>query len=448
MNLLEIVIVGAGDRADCYSELALRQPDAMRIVGLPVRPPHRVPGGKGSETETVQTVFCASPKGETDMTNNLIHHFRDLKFCDSHFHYSFPEKLDTMTDIMEQFREYFSLDRMGLMALSRTDERPFDPTCNVTGLYLKDFFNKKHPGSAYLYGNPIHYFDGTDSADGYLAQVQRLYAMGVDGYKMLDGKPENRKQLGRPLCDPIFDKMYGFMEETGMPLVMHVADPRMFWKDKKDVLPEHLARGWWYGDKGYLSFEQLHQEVYGILEKFPKLKLCAAHFFFLSDDVEALTQFFERWENTAVDLTPAMMNLVDITHAPEIWKPFFEKYRHRIFFGSDNYLYTRGRDYIMQHHTCQCTMLRQTLEHTPREEFLCNSGRIVPLNLPEDILRDIYYNNHARLHPQPRPVDPGLIAEDARTLLDEIISGALPLDPGADYNQELANLRQILRYYS
>lgn len=447
MNLLEIVIVGAGDRADCYSELALRQPDAMRIVGLPVRPPHRVPGGKGSETETVQTVFCASPKGKTDMTNNLIHHFRDLKFCDSHFHYSFPEKLDTMTDIMEQFREYFSLDRMGLMALSRTDERPFDPTCNVTGLYLKDFFNKKHPGSAYLYGNPIHYFDGTDSADGYLAQVQRLYAMGVDGYKMLDGKPENRKQLGRPLCDPIFDKMYGFMEETGMPLVMHVADPRMFWKDKKDVLPEHLARGWWYGDKGYLSFEQLHQEVYGILEKFPKLKLCAAHFFFLSDDMEALTQFFERWENTAVDLTPAMMNLVDITHAPEIWKPFFEKYRHRIFFGSDNYLYTRGRDYIMQHHTCQCTMLRQTLEHTPREEFLCNSGRIVPLNLPEDILRDIYYNNHARLHPQPRPVDPGLIAEDARTLLDEIISGALPLDPGADYNQELANLRQILRYY-
>ena len=382
------------------------------------------------------------------MTNAQIHHFRDFKFCDSHFHYSFPETLDTMTDIMGQFRNYFSLERMGLMALSRTDERPFDPTCNVTGLYLKEYFNRKHPGSTYIYGYPIHWLDGTDSADSYLTQVQRMYDMGVDGYKMLDGKPENRKQLGRPLYDPIFDKMYGFMEEKGMPLVMHVADPRMFWKDKKDVLPEHLARGWWYGDKGYLSFEALHQEVYRILEKFPKLKLCAAHFFFLSDDVEELTAFFERWENTAVDLTPAMMNLVDITHAPEIWKPFFEKYRHRIIFGSDNYLYTRGRDYILQHHTCQCTMLRQTLEHKPEEAFHCSSGEIIPLDLPEDILQDIYYNNHARLHPQPRAVNTALVREEATRLLQGMENGTLPLTPGADYSVELANLRQIERYFS
>lgn len=34
MKPLEIVIVGAGDRADCYSELALRKPDKLRIVGL------------------------------------------------------------------------------------------------------------------------------------------------------------------------------------------------------------------------------------------------------------------------------------------------------------------------------------------------------------------------------------------------------------------------------
>lgn len=382
------------------------------------------------------------------MTNALHHHFRDFKFCDSHFHYTFPEHVDTMTDIMEEFRTYFSLDRMGLMALSRTDERPFDPTCNITGLYLKDFFNQTHPGSAFTYGTPIHWLDGTDSPDSYLAQVQRMYDMGVDGYKMLDGKPENRQQLGRPLYDPIFDKMYGFMEETGMPLVMHVADPRMFWKDKKDVLPEHLARGWWYGDKDYLSFEELHREVYRVLEKFPKLKLCAAHFFFLSDDVEELTRFFERWENTAVDLTPAMMNLVDITHAPEIWKPFFEKYRHRIFFGSDNYLYTRGRDYIMQHHTCQCTMLRQALEHKAEEAFLCNSGQIIPLDLSDDILQDLYYNNHARLHPHPRPVDARLVQEETGKLLSAMESGTLPLTPGADYSVELANLRQIRNYFS
>jgi predicted TIM-barrel fold metal-dependent hydrolase len=229
---------------------------------------------------------------------------------------------------------------------------------------------------------------------------------------------------------------------------MHVADPRMFWKDKKDVLPEHLARGWWYGDKGYLSFEELHQEVYQILEKFPKLKLIAAHFFFLSDDVQELTRFFERWENTAVDLTPAMMNLVDITHAPEVWKPFFEKYRHRIFFGSDNYLYTRGRDYIMQHHTCQCTMLRQTLEHKPEEAFQCNSGKIIPLDLPDDILQDIYYNNHARLYPHARTVNGELILQEVQRLLQDLEKGLIPHAKESEPTLEEDNLRTIQSYFS
>lgn len=381
------------------------------------------------------------------MTNAEIHHFRDIPLCDSHFHYTFPETLQTMTDVMEEFWDYFPLKRIGLMALSRTDERPFDPLCNLKGLYLKAFFNQKHPHSTFLYGNPIHYFDHRDTAQGYLTQVQRMYAMGVDGYKMLDGKPENRRDLGRPLCDPIFDQMYGFMEEKGMPLVMHVADPKMFWRDKSLVLPEHLARGWWYGSEEFASFSQLHQEVYAILEKFPKLKLCAAHFFFLSSDVEELTMFFEKWENTAVDLTPAMMNLVEITQMPEVWKPFFEKYRHRIYFGSDNYLYTKGRDYIMQHHTCQCTMLRQTLEHTPEERFQCSSGEIVPLNLPEDLLMDICWNNHTRLHPNARPIDSALVLEEAKKLLHEIHSGILKLE-GPSAPLEVKSLEQIIGFFS
>lgn len=110
------------------------------------------------------------------MTNAQIHHFRDFTLCDGHCRYTFPETLDTMVGVMEEFYNYFPLDRVGLMALSRTDERHFDPICNVAGLYLKEFFNRKHPGSTFLYGNPIHYLDGRDSAEGYLAQVQPIYS--------------------------------------------------------------------------------------------------------------------------------------------------------------------------------------------------------------------------------------------------------------------------------
>ena len=35
MKPLDIVIVGAGDRADCYSELALRKPEKLRSPLIP-----------------------------------------------------------------------------------------------------------------------------------------------------------------------------------------------------------------------------------------------------------------------------------------------------------------------------------------------------------------------------------------------------------------------------
>ena len=93
-------------------------------------------------------------------------------------------------------------------------------------------------------------------------------------------------------------------------------------------------------------------------------------------------------------------------------------------------------------------MLRQTLEHKPKEAFQCNSGEIIPLDLPDDILQDIYYNNHARLHPHARPVNGQLILEDTQKLLDGITKRTMPIDKDADYSMELANLWQIQSYYS
>ena len=234
---------------------------------------------------------------------------KPFPIADTHVHITAPVHVDESVRIFSEIMAYFGYARLGIAAVTtECGHGESDHDNNLKAFYAKDALNARRADSAYVYANPLYYLDERDSADLYLAEVQELYRMGADGYKFLDGKPNMRKMIKRRLCDPIYDKMYAWLEEMGLPVLMHIADPRHFWGPKEGMSAYGLKSGWWCGDGSCPSFDELHNEVYEILEKFPKLRFRAAHCFFLGDDIEALTAFFERWENTAIDLTPAAIN--------------------------------------------------------------------------------------------------------------------------------------------
>ena len=88
------------------------------------------------------------------------------------------------------------------------------------------------------------------------------------------------------------------------------------------------------------------------------------------------------------------------------------------------------------------------MEHKPEQRFQCNSGEIIPLDLPDDILQDIYFNNHARRHPQPRPLDPKLIVEDVRQLLKDLEENLIPHAKESEPTLEEDNLKTIESFFS
>lgn len=384
------------------------------------------------------------------MNNVQKNNFGDFKICDTHIHLVFPETIESTEKTFREIIEYFGYDRIALMCLdSGSGHRGNDPVNNLKALYIKDKFNKESADSTFVYGHPIHYFDERDTAEGYLNQVKTLYDMGVDGYKFLDGKPSSRKQLGRKLCDPIYDKMYAFIEEKGMPVKMHIADPPKFWGPKETMTDYELMRGWWFGDGTYPSFQELHDEVYGILKKFPKLKFCAAHCFYLSHDIEQLTSFFENWENTSFDLTPGQFNLLEFTKKPDEWKAFFKKYAHRIFFGTDTYnQFIEGSDLSKYECYTAPTVVRKVLEKTPEDAFDASIGRLVPLNLDNDTLSEIYFGSHVKLHPYARKLDKELIVSEAKKLVDDIVSRKVVFEEESEYLLETENLNKIIKHFS
>lgn len=56
-----------------------------------------------------------------------------------------------------------------------------------------------------------------------------LWSLGVDGMKMIEGKPDYRRHTGLALNDPIYDMYYSWCSDNAVPILMHVADPEEFW---------------------------------------------------------------------------------------------------------------------------------------------------------------------------------------------------------------------------
>ena len=227
----------------------------------------------------------------------------DLPIADSHFHLTSPMPPETCARLIRGYMDYFGCRRVMLLGLPHSARAAAtDPANNLRVLYLKDLLNgeqRRDGGDRRVYasGGLFHFFDGRDSADGFLRQAEALYAMGFDGVKLLLGKPEIRLRLGKPLDDPVFDPFYRFCEEKRFPVTLHLGDPADWWEPRDDGTPP------FYGPE-FPPLGILRRETEGILGKFPELCLTLCHFYFTGDDPEAADRFLEEHPTVLFDLTP------------------------------------------------------------------------------------------------------------------------------------------------
>ncbi len=287
-----------------------------------------------------------------------------------------------------------------LQSCCETAHKNFDPYSGTEALWYK-----LHIPHCYASGTLVHFHNEHDTEEGYASQIRNMWFMGFDGVKMIEGKPNRRKRLARRLDDPIFDGYYGFAEENGVPLTLHLADPSYFW-DRSQVTDAIIKHGWFCGDGTYPTYEQFYDELWGILGKFPRLKLTLAHFGFMSEHPDWAEYFLGDFENTCFDITPGTEMFPGFSADPAYWRDFFIRYRTRIYYGTDAY-------------NDPCTpekpgsglgayrLIRRYLESKDDFTWITARGEEMmhPLALPHDVLRDIYCENALRrFGAEPRPV--------------------------------------------
>jgi predicted TIM-barrel fold metal-dependent hydrolase len=354
-----------------------------------------------------------------------LYKFWDLPVVDCHVHFWDYRTEGNMIGIKDACR----FDRINALSIYDRAKVNQNPEC----MYLK----AKHPESFYAFG-ALDYsaiFSGLKRADPSLTkQVDDMIEMGLDGVKMVEGKPTERKTIPIRFDDDFYRDYFAHLESRGFPLLFHVNDPEEFWDPQK-------APGWakeqgWFYDSTYPTKEQLYDEVERVLERCPGLKVIFAHFYFVSGDVEMASGFLDRNKSACLDLTPGIEMFYNFTARRDEWREFFIRYQDRIVYGTDI-----GGGQTIAEATSRAWIVRNFLETdeeflVPKESDSLLGGPEIPfrgLDLPKAALEKIYAGNFERLAgPKPRKLDlDKALAECKRIAKIASGNGVKPEDNGA-----------------
>lgn len=350
--------------------------------------------------------------------------YNDLELIDLHFHIMEPHSIvppgqfllptkENALSLLEIMKEC-GFDKVNIPAISLYD--PEDLACNPLALYTKSLCPDRIYAFAGLRRSLIK-----DKNTGIVKQAQQLIAAGFDGFKLIC-KPNVRRKFNIPICDPIFDDFYGYAEKNEIPILFHVGDPESFWNP--DLVP-HWAKenGWYYGgDHDIPTMKGLYNETIRMLERFPKLNVVFAHFFFQSSYLEEAATIFDKFENVRFDLTPGSEMYIEFNNNPEESREFFIKYSDRLIFGTDN-TGVNGHAFKdnLEQSRLKVVALRTFFE--TEENFSAWGEDIKGLGLPKEVCKKIYADNFNKLlkYKAPNKLNP-VVVNDIRREYVEVLS--------------------------
>ena len=316
------------------------------------------------------------------------------------------------------------------------------------------------PGRFFVFAAPdlSGYYLHPDDLGDYMARYgQRMLALGCDGIKLLEGKPQMRKKAPIPDFDaPVWEPFWVWAEENAIPFLWHVNDPEDFW-DREHAPAFAVAQGWLY-DESYINNEAQYTQVLNVLSRHPKLKIIFAHFFFLSAQLERLSDILDRYPNVKVDLTPGIEMYENFSGNLDNTKAFFAKYSDRICYGTDIggrcVLMGEGKRFDEKENLRRPEIVRLFLTGTEETEIRSDGHFLVdrppfvlrPLGLGGERLQKILGGNLLdHIGKAPAKVDGEAVLDECRRLrrIMQILEDRLP-----DFTSDTSVLNKVEKIFA
>jgi predicted TIM-barrel fold metal-dependent hydrolase len=331
---------------------------------------------------------------------------------DFHTHISVSTKSEKGVELSPD-REYLGTPQELLAVMDRKNIRAM---VNLTGGYEHGLaeavakYDRAFPGRFYTFTEPSYSrFKEPNYPALQVQAIERAHREGARGLKIL-------KTLGLYLRENItsgslvkiddagFDPMWDACGQLNIPVAIHISDPIAFFtptdrfNERYEELNNHPDWSFCGGD--FPSNAELIAARNRVIGRHPNTQFVTLHVGNFSEDLQNVSENLDRFPNMSVDIAA---RVGELGRQPVTSRKFFDKYQDRILFATD--ATPHGDEYPQQVFNDQLYEIYYRFLETNDEYFDYAPAKIPPqgrwriygIDLPDSILRKVYYENAARL---------------------------------------------------
>ncbi len=226
-------------------------------------------------------------------------------------------------------------------------------------------------------------------------QLEKDIRSGARGLKIFKnlGMDLVDRQSGRiHVDDTRFDSVFEVCSSAKIPVLIHSAEPRAFF-DPVDIHNERWLELTRFPARArpplhYPSWQTILDEQHRLFARHPGVLFINAHLGWLGGDLDELGRLMDRLPNMYTDIAAV---LAELGRQPRHARKWMIRYQDRVLFGKDHWSPTEYHTYFR--------VLETDDEYFDSFRKTHGSWKLYGLDLPDDVLRKLYYENALRLLP-------------------------------------------------
>jgi uncharacterized protein len=225
-----------------------------------------------------------------------------------------------------------------------------------------------------------------------LEQCVKNGAIGLKIFKNLGLQAKKADGSRLKVDDPVLKPIWDLCARLDLPVLIHVGEPQEFFSPLDYHNERWLELALFRDRRHYMEGEPTFEELMGERDRMflanPKTRFINAHFGWYGNDLARAARLLDRAPNVVMDLSAV---LYDFGRQPRASREFFVKYQDRILFGKDSYVPSEFPYYWRVFETAD--------EYFDYYRDYHAFWKLNGLDLPDPVLRKVYYRNSLRVAP-------------------------------------------------